>query len=102
VLAERASDWFELPDPMPEVATYMLGAFRARKEKAHLIPAVVHFDGTSRIQTVHRDTNPRFHGLLSEMERLTGVPVLLNRPPCSTAHSGNSSAEATAYAVNSF
>ena len=78
VLAERASDWFELPDPMPEVATYMLGAFRARKEKAHLIPAVVHFDGTSRIQTVHRDTNPRFHGLLSEMERLTGVPVLLN------------------------
>jgi carbamoyltransferase len=78
VLAERASDWFELPDPMPEVATYMLGAFRAKKEKAHLIPAVVHFDGTSRIQTVHRDTNPRFHGLLSEMERLTGVPVLLN------------------------
>jgi carbamoyltransferase len=102
VLAERASDWFELPDPMPEVATYMLGAFRARKEKAHLIPAVVHFDGTSRIQTVHRDTNPRFHGLLSEMERLTGVPVVLNRPPCSTDHSGNSSAEATAYAVNSF
>ena len=78
VLAERASDWFELPDPMPEVATYMLGAFRAKKEKAHLIPAVVHFDGTSRIQTVHRDTNPRFHGLLTEMERLTGVPVLLN------------------------
>lgn len=78
VLAERAPDWFELPDPMPEVATYMLGAFRARKEKAHLIPAVVHFDGTSRIQAVHRDTNPRFHALLTEMERRTGVPVLLN------------------------
>lgn len=78
VLAERAPDWFELPEPMPEVADYMLGAFRAKKEKAHLIPAVVHFDGTSRIQAVRRDTNPRFHRLLMEMENRTGVPVLLN------------------------
>ena len=78
VLAERASEWFELPDPIPEVADYMLGAFRARKDKAAQIPAVVHFDGTSRIQTVRQDTNPRFHCLLTEMEKRTGVPVLLN------------------------
>lgn len=78
VLAERAADWFELPEPLPEVADYMLGAFRARKEKAPLIPAVVHFDGTSRIQAVRRETNPRFHRLLTEMEKLTGVPILLN------------------------
>ena len=78
VLAERAADWFELPEPAPEVADYMLGAFRAKKEKAHLIPAVVHFDGTSRIQAVRSDTNPKFHRLLTEMEQLTGVPVLLN------------------------
>lgn len=78
VLAERAAEWFELPEPMPEVTDYMLGAFRAKKDKAHLIPAVVHFDGTSRIQAVHSDTNPRFHRLLTEMEQLTGVPILLN------------------------
>lgn len=78
ILAEKAAEWFELPNPMPEVADYMLGAFRAKTDKAHLIPAVVHFDGTSRIQTVRRDTNPKFHQLLTEMEQRTGVPVLLN------------------------
>lgn len=78
VLAERAAEWFELPEPMPDVADYMLGAFRVKKDKAPLIPAVVHFDGTSRIQTVRHDANPKFHRLLTEMERRTGVPVLLN------------------------
>ena len=78
VLAEKAAEWFELPEPMPDVADYMLGAFRAKQDKAHLIPAVVHFDGTSRIQTVRSDTNPQFHNLLTEVDRLTGVPVLLN------------------------
>jgi len=40
--------------------------------------AVTHVDGTARLQTVHRETNPRFHRLLKEFEILTGVPVLLN------------------------
>lgn len=78
VLAEKAGDWFELPTPMPELADYMLGAFRARKDRAEQIPAVVHFDGTSRLQAVHKETNPRFHALLEEMDKRTGVPVLLN------------------------
>jgi carbamoyltransferase len=78
VPAEKAADWFELPAPMPEIADYMLGAFRARKDKAAQIPAVVHFDGTSRIQAVRKETNPRFHALLTEMDKRTGVPVLLN------------------------
>lgn len=78
VLAEKADEWFELPDPIPDVADYMLGAFRAKKDKAGQIPAVVHFDGTCRIQTVRHNTNPRFHQLLTEMEKRTGVPVLLN------------------------
>jgi carbamoyltransferase len=78
VLAEKADDWFELPQPVPEVADYMLGAFRVKKDKANQIPAVVHFDGTSRIQRVWQETNPRFHQLLAEMDQRTGVPVLLN------------------------
>jgi len=43
-----------------------------------VIPAVTHVDGTARLQTVHRETNPRYHTLLKEFERRSGVPVLLN------------------------
>jgi carbamoyltransferase len=78
VLAERAYEWFELPRPLPEIADYMLGAFKVLPDKKHLIPAVVHFDGTCRIQTVHQETNPRYHCLLSELEKLTGIPIVLN------------------------
>jgi carbamoyltransferase len=42
------------------------------------IPAVTHVDYSARIQTVHRDTNPRYHALLSEFGRRTGCPVLVN------------------------
>jgi len=42
------------------------------------IPAVTHLDYSARIQTVHRETNGRYHALLSEFERLTGCPVLVN------------------------
>ena len=42
------------------------------------IPAVTHVDGSARVQTVHRETNPRFHELLRAFERRTGCPVLVN------------------------
>jgi carbamoyltransferase len=42
------------------------------------IPAVTHVDYSARVQTVHEDTNPRFHKLLVEFKRLTGVGVLVN------------------------
>jgi hypothetical protein len=42
------------------------------------IPAVVHVDGTSRIQTVRREDNPRFHQLLVEFEKQTGIPLVVN------------------------
>src|SRR6266496_1455910 len=42
------------------------------------IPAVTHVDYSARIQTVHRDTNPRYHALLSRFKALTGCPVLVN------------------------
>lgn len=43
-----------------------------------LIPAVTHVDYSARIQTVHKETNPRLHSLLSEFKKLTGYPVLVN------------------------
>jgi carbamoyltransferase len=42
------------------------------------IPAIVHVDGTARVQTVRREHNERLYDLLKEFEALTGVPVLLN------------------------
>jgi carbamoyltransferase len=74
VLIEHYKDWFETDRPSP----YMLEAVQTKKEKQHLIPAVVHVDGSSRIQTVSKEDNELFHKLISEFYKLTGIPMLLN------------------------
>jgi carbamoyltransferase len=74
VLAERASEYFEVSQADP----FMTLAPRVRAEKQSVIPAAVHVDGTGRIQTIDRTANPRYYGLIEEFARLTGVPVLLN------------------------
>ena len=57
---------------------FMLVAEEVRPEWKSRIPAVVHVDGSARVQTVRREHNPRFYDLLAEFEKLTGVPVLVN------------------------
>jgi carbamoyltransferase len=42
------------------------------------IPAVTHIDGTSRYQSVTRDSNPRYHKLISEFHKLSGIPLVMN------------------------
>jgi len=94
VLREEVTDWFELDGDSP----YMLltaGVVERRRrtmtaeeqarfgiEKLHVprsdIPAATHVDYSARLQTVHRETNPRFHALLSRFRALTGCPVLVN------------------------
>jgi carbamoyltransferase len=94
VLREDVSDWFELDCDSP----YMLlvaGVQPARRramtdaekalfgiEKLNVarseIPAVTHVDYSARVQTVHRETNPRFHALISAFKERTGCPVLVN------------------------
>jgi carbamoyltransferase len=74
VLAEHAADYFEISQPDP----FMTLAPRVRSDKAHLIPAAVHVDGTGRIQTVERRSSPRFYAVIEEFMKLTGVPVVLN------------------------
>jgi carbamoyltransferase len=56
----------------------MMQVFQVRPEKRSHIPAVTHVDGSGRLQTVHRDSNPLYHQLISEFRNLTGVPILLN------------------------
>ncbi len=94
VLRERIAEWFELDYDSP----YMLlvaDVVRPRRhamtpaqdalfgiEKLNVarseIPAVTHVDYSARVQTVHCDTNPTYHALLSAFERLTGCPVIVN------------------------
>jgi carbamoyltransferase len=57
---------------------FMLKVFPIREEKRSKIPAVTHVDGTGRLQTVHAESNPRYHGLISAFRRITGVPMVLN------------------------
>jgi len=73
-LEERASDYFDIDIPTP----YMLLICQARHDARSLIPAVVHDDGTARLQTVRKDLNPDFHETIVEFNKHSGVPVLLN------------------------
>ena len=57
---------------------YMTFSFTFDKEWAKKVPEIVHADGTARPQTVRKDTNPRYHKLISEFDKLTGLPILLN------------------------
>jgi carbamoyltransferase len=73
-LAERAAEYFQPAHPSP----FMILTFDVRPEKRNVIPAVTHADNSARVQTVRRAVNPRYWELISEFDRLTGVPVIMN------------------------
>jgi carbamoyltransferase len=74
VLSERAPEIFDGPLPSP----FMLFTHRVREGWAERIPAVVHVDGTARIQTVDRGEEPLVARMLERFEARTGVPVVVN------------------------
>jgi carbamoyltransferase len=94
VLAEKVNEWYELDNISP----YMLLVAPVKKskqipmsqeqdklfgiEKLNIprseIPAVTHIDYSARIQTVHKETNPRYHKLISKFEEKTGCPTIVN------------------------
>ncbi|MEO1576145.1 MAG: carbamoyltransferase C-terminal domain-containing protein, partial [Pseudomonadota bacterium] len=91
VLAERAAEVFDMAVDSP----YMLHVAKVRDELRRTVddsvqgfdrlaqarstlPAITHVDDTARVQTVHRETNPRFHMLIDAFAQRTGIPVLIN------------------------
>lgn len=74
ILAEKTGQWFSKSHPSP----FMTLAYSVLADKRDKIPAPTHVDGTGRLQTVTADANPRYHALIAEFERQTGVPVVLN------------------------
>lgn len=94
VLREQVSDWFELDGDSP----YMLLVDKVKQEKCHAmsedqqalfgidklnisrsdIPAITHVDYSARIQTVHKETNPLYHQVISEFDKISHCPVVVN------------------------
>ena len=74
VLHEKGNLYFNDYHDSP----YMILTFWANELGKRTIPGVVHVDGSSRVQSVYRETNPRYYDLLTEFEGLTGVPVVMN------------------------
>ena len=74
VLADRAGELFAPPDASP----FMLRAQRTREDQRAIVPAVTHVDGTARVQTVTRTSNPLYYRLIEEFAKRTGVPCVLN------------------------
>jgi carbamoyltransferase len=76
VLAHRVAEWFEC-DPGTRVP-FMERVLRFRPEVRERVPAVVHVDGTGRLQTVDEQSSPRFFALVKAFEARTGIPLVLN------------------------
>jgi carbamoyltransferase len=94
ILAEKVDQWFDLEGDSP----YMLLVDAVKQDKRidmneqqsalfgieklniprSQIPAVTHVDYSARIQTVHKETNPKYHQLISEFDRLSGCPIVVN------------------------
>jgi len=74
ILREHVSEWFEEDGDVP----FMMQVYQIRAEKRSIIPAVTHVDGSGRLQTVYRETNPRYWQLIAAFCDVTGVPILLN------------------------
>ena len=94
VLREDVGNWFELDDDSPymllvanvqedlrrqmsEAEKALFGIDKLNVKRSE-IPAVTHVDYSARVQTVHRDTNPRYHAVISAFKEITGCPVVVN------------------------
>jgi carbamoyltransferase len=78
VCAEDAPTYFECDQPLPIPADYMLMVYPVRPEWRAKLPAVTHVDGTGRLQTVRRETEPLYHDLIQAVGKRTGIPMVVN------------------------
>jgi carbamoyltransferase len=74
ILRESVNEWFEQEDDVP----FMMEVFQLRPKHRELVPAVTHVDGSGRLQSVHKETNPRYHRLIERFAKITDVPMVLN------------------------
>ena len=77
VLLDEAANWFDFGDTTPE-SPFMLRVVPVNGQRKDEVPAIVHVDGTGRVQTLTRPNNGRFYELVKQFHEKTGVPILLN------------------------
>jgi carbamoyltransferase len=77
VIEEAAGDFFELPRGQKQFP-FMSCVLNVREQWREILGAVTHIDGSSRLQTVSRQTNPRYYSLIRAFGEITGIPILLN------------------------
>lgn len=77
ILEEAVGDWFQVPARQP-TSPFMLRTFAFLPDRAAHVPAVVHHDGSGRLQTLTAARNGRFHALVARFAQRTGVPMLVN------------------------
>lgn len=77
VLQEYVDEYFVVPPGIVEFP-YMIFAVPVHEDKRELLGAITHVDGTARIQTVSKNTNPKYWELISAFQEFTGIPILLN------------------------
>ncbi|MFT5057816.1 MAG: carbamoyltransferase [Planctomycetota bacterium] len=100
VLEERANEFFEIPEAEKHFpARFMLYVAPVREEKRADLPAITHEDGSGRLQTVFKETNPAYHGMIEAFGKRTGVPVVMNT---SFNLKGEPIVESPAHAFNTF
>jgi len=78
VCVDDAEDFFECDMPIPEPTDFMLMVYPVKKEKQKNLPAIVHVDGSGRLQTIRREQNSQYYDLIKQFGKLTGTPVLVN------------------------
>jgi carbamoyltransferase len=100
VCEERAEEFFDFPEAQRHFpARFMLFVTPVREDKRHLLPAITHADGSGRLQTVYKETNPDYHRMIERFGELTGVPVIMNT---SFNLKGEPIVEAPDHAFNTF
>jgi len=100
VLEERADEFFDIPEANRHFpARFMLYVTPVREDKRAVLPAITHEDGSGRLQTVYKQTNPAYHRMIERFGELTGVPVVMNT---SFNLKGEPSVEHPSHAFNTF
>jgi carbamoyltransferase len=77
ILEEKVGEWFQLPANDP-TSPFMLRTFDFHPDKIHLVPSVVHKDGSGRLQTLTAQRNGLFYELVKRFDQRTGVPIIIN------------------------
>ena len=77
VIEEKAAEYFTTVEKLGQ-SPFMLHVFYVQDKFRKMFPAITHIDGSSRIQTVNQNQNPRYHKLLKEIEKINGHPMVLN------------------------